>query len=206
MIKNPFKQKKDMKPNKFDTKRKYSVRAGVPEKTFRRLQDLYELLQCKPDKSGYVVTTFEEMMELTEIDSNSISIMIANGLILKTTTGGSPKYKYKWDTVKPTMDMAMTVINKKLVLKQKAKGIVSESQPESITLEVQNGVIDKEDNQEIIEKSQLSVHDQPDEFDSSIIMDSRIKDGVMIMRVNLDRLGITETDVLNAVLAISANK
>ena len=203
-----FGDNKKKEPNKFEGKRKYSIRAGVPEKTLQRLKDLHEMLHCDPDDRGYVVTTFEEMMQLTEIDSNSITIMIHNGMIRKATTGGSPKYKYKWDTIKPTMDMARTIINKKLDLKKPkaAKDVVSESKPESTSPESEEEHLERTDNAEIIEKKELSIHTETDALDSSVIMDSKVDGDIMTMHVNLTKLGITESAVLNAVLAINSNK
>lgn len=184
--------------NKFAGKRKYNIRVGLPEKTLMKLNDLHEMLHCDPDDQGYVVTTFKEIQELTEMDLVLVSIMTANGMILKQSTGASPKFKYKWDTIKPTMDMAVKLLEKRIENNQgKPEGVISESQPESIT---------EAENQEIIDKNDLTIHDDPDEFDSSIIVDSRIAGDVMTMRVNLKKLGIKETDVLNAVLAISSNK
>ena len=69
------KEKTMKKDNKFAGRRQYSIRAGLPEKTLKRLNDMYELLHCDPDKQGYVVTTFKEMQELTEMDVNLMTIM-----------------------------------------------------------------------------------------------------------------------------------
>ena len=196
------KEEPKMKDNKFKGRRQYAIRAGLPEKTLKRLIDLHELLHCDPDKQGYVVTTFKEMSELTEMDVNMMTIMVQNGMVRKATTGGSPKFKYKWDTIEPNMDMAVKLLDKKLEMKKgpealpEPEGIVSESKPESIQAE----------NQEIIDESQLEVHTEADEFDSKVIMDSRTKGDVLILRVNLKKLGITETDVLNAVLTMSSKK
>jgi len=205
IFKRKQKEEKEMKQNKFAGKRQYSIRAGLPEKTLKRLNDLYELLHCDPDPQGYVVTTFKEMNELTEMDVNLMTIMIHNGMIRKSVTGGSPKFKYKWDTIKPTMDMAVKLIDKRLDLKKgpaEPESVVSESQPESVVEEK----TDEVENQEIIDEMNLTVRDKPDEVGSSIIIDSRIAGDVMTMHVNLKKLGITETDVLNAVLAINSTK
>jgi hypothetical protein len=191
-MKNILKRKsKEMKKdNKFAGKRKHGVREGTPNKTLTRLNDLYELLHCDPDEHGFVITTFKEMNELTEIDVNILTIMVGNGMMRKAKTGTSPKFKYKWDTIKPTMDMAMKLAEEKIKMKTPADpegmaepdNIVSESQPESI-------------------------NPDPDEFDSSVIVDSHVStSGILTMHVNLPKLGIKETDVINAVLAISSNK
>jgi hypothetical protein len=208
-MKNPFKQKKKemetepnrfsgrMESNKFAGKRKYQIRIGLPEKTLIKLKDLHEMLQCDPDEHGYVVTTFKEMQELTEIDLVLVSIMTGNGMILKRPTGGSPKFMYKWDTIEPSIDMAVKLLEKRIDNNQsnKPEGIISESQPESL-------IPEKEDDYE----PGLRIPELSGEFDPSIIVDSKVAGDVMTMHVNLKKLGISETDVLNAVLAISSNK
>ena len=202
------KQKQEMKQeNKFAGKRKYAMRAGTPNKTLTRLNDLHELLQCDPDEHGYVVTTFKEMNELTEMDVNILTIMIQQGLLKKMNTGSTPKFKYKWDTIKPTMDMAVKLAETKANMKKNddpepPENVVSESKPESI-----NPDSEKEENQEIIDENKISVH-TTDEFDSSVIVDSKVDatGTFMTMHVNLKKLGIRESDVLNAVLAIDTNK
>jgi len=208
-MKNIFKRKQqeetEMKTNKFAGKRQYKLRIGLPEKTLTKLTDLYELLQCEPDKDGYVVTTFKEIQELTEMDLVLVSIMTANGMIRKATTGGSPKFKYKWDTIKPTMDMAVKLLEKRIENNKDApEGVVSESKPESLLPAPAETEVD---NQEIIDKKDISVHSEPDEFDSSVIVDCHVDtNGILTMHVNLPKLGIKESDVINAVLAISSNK
>jgi hypothetical protein len=190
-----------MESNKFAGKRKYQIRLGLPEKTLVRLKDLHEMLQCDPDDQGYVVTTFKEIQELTEMDLVILSIMTGNRMILKRVTGGSPKFKYKWDTIEPTIDMAVKLLEKRIdnnQSKDAPDGIISESQPESIIPEPEK----KEDDYE----PGLRVPELSGEFDPSIIVDSKVAGDVMTMHVNLKKLGITETDVLNAVLAISSNK
>ena len=188
-------KKEPEKENKFRGRRQYNVRAGHPEKTLKRLIDLHELLQCDPDEHGYVVTTFKEMNELTEMDVNLMTIMIQNGIMRKTITGGSPKFKYKWDTIEPSMDMAVKLLDKKMDMKR-PPDVVSDSIPESIVTTTDDGEV----------RNEVIVHDEPEEFDSSIIVDSKVAGDVMTMHVNLKKLGIKETDVLNAVLAINANK
>ncbi len=192
-MKNPLKRRQKTtemaKENKFTGKRQYAVRTGTPPKILVRLNDLYELLHCDPDNDGYVVTTFKEMNELTEMDVNMLTIMVSNGLILKRTTGTSPKFKYKWDTIKPTVDMAAKLVNKRTEMKKRdtPDNVVSESKPESLLPEPE---------------AELSVHTPPNEFDSTTIVDSRVDGDIMTMHVNLTKLGITESAVLNAVLAI----
>jgi len=208
-MKNPFKQKqKEMvrkTDNKFAGKRQYSIRTGLPEKTLKRLNDLHELLQCDPDLQGYVVTTFKEMNELTEMDVNIMTLMTQNGMIRKANTGGSPKFKYKWDTIKPTMDMAVKLLDKKLEKSKistpmsEPEGVISESKPESIIPEQEEEKIKYEPGLRI---PKLSVSDKPIDL-NSIVIDSVVSvDGIMTMHINLKKLGITEGTVLNAVLAL----
>jgi hypothetical protein len=204
-MKNILKRKsKEMKtePNRFSGrlenkvagKVKPHLRLGLPEKTLTKLKDLHEMLQCDPDEHGYVVTTFKEIQELTEMDLVILSIMIQNNMVQKAYTGGSPKFKYKWDTIKPTMDMAVTLLEKRIENNQKDKpeGVISESQPESVIPEPE-----KED-EPVIEDDITDL--------SKIVMDSLVTDDILTLHVNLKKLGITESDVLNAVLAINANK
>jgi hypothetical protein len=182
--------------NKFAGKRKYSIRQGLPEKTLIKLKDLHEMLQCDPDEHGYVVTTFKEIQELTEMDLVILSLMIHNGMIQKAYTGGSPKFKYKWDTIKPTIDMAVKLLENRIDHNQsnKPEGIISESQPESIIPETEEDLI-------VVEKPEDEIVDM-----NNIIMDSLVKGDIMTMHVNLKKLGIKESDVLNAVLSINTNK
>ena len=164
------------------------LRLGLPEKTLTKLKDLHEMLQCDPDEHGYVVTTFKEIQELTEMDLVIVSLMIQNNMIQKAYTGGSPKFKYKWDTIKPTMDMAVGLLEKRIEQNQKDKpeGVVSESQPESI----------------LPDPEEIPIEETTAKNDRSIILDSSVEDGIMTAHVNLDKLGITEAAVLNAILAI----
>jgi len=192
MKKEPNRFSGKIESNKFAGKRKYNIRVGLPEKTLMKLNDLHEMLHCDPDDQGYVVTTFKEIQELTEMDLVLVSIMTANGMILKQSTGASPKFKYKWDTIKPTMDMAVKLLEKRIENNQKdaPEGVVSESKPES--------VIPEPEQEEPVIEDEI--------FDSSIIIDSKVAGDVMTMHVNLKKLGIKETDVLNAVLAINSTK
>ena len=182
--------------NKFAGKRQYSIRTGLAEKTLIKLNDLHEMLHCDPDDHGYVVTTFKEIQELTEMDLVLVSIMTANRMILKQNTGASPKFKYKWDTIKPTIDMAVKLLEKRIKNHQdnKPEGIISESQPESITTKTDEDLI-------VVEKPEDEIVDL-----NNIVMDSLVKDDIMTMHVNLKKLGIKESDVLNAVLSINSTK
>jgi hypothetical protein len=194
---NLKRKQKEMKPkadNKFAGKRQHGVRTGTPNKTLTRLTDLYELLHCDPDEDGYVITTFKEMNELTEIDVNMLTILVANGVMRKAKTGTSPKFKYKWDTIKPTMDMAMKLADERIKMKTPAdpeamkepENIISESKPESINPKPEDTIEPSFEN---------------------IVIDSVVStDNILTMHVNLNKLSITETDVITAVLAINANK
>ena len=194
-MKNPLKRTKKaepMKENKFAGKRQYRIRTGLAEKTLVRLKDLYELLQCDPDEHGYVVTTFKEMNELTEMDLVLLSIMLTNGMLLKRNTGGSPKFKYKWDTIKPNKDMVIKLINTKYENGKKGSTIVSESQPESIVVE------EKEDVE--VKAEEIKSEPKPD-----VVLDSLVNGDIMTMHVNLSKLGLTESAVLNAVLSLKSS-
>jgi len=180
--------KKKKEPNKFAGKRRYSIRSGTPEKVLKRLNDLYELLQCDPDDQGYVITTFKEMNELTEMDVNIMTIMIHNGMIRKANTGSSPKFKYKWDTIKPTMDMAVKLIDKKLETKKGPDNVVSESQPESLLPKPA--------------ETEIEVHNEPDAQKSKVLIDYHRDGDLMTVRVNLEMFKVDEASVINAIMAL----
>ena len=190
------KEKTMKKDNKFAGRRQYSIRAGLPEKTLKRLNDMYELLHCDPDKQGYVVTTFKEMQELTEMDVNLMTIMIQNHMVLKSVTGGSPKFKYKWDTIEPNMDMAVMLLDKKLELKKgpesppEPEGIVSESKPDSIIPE-ETEKLEFEENVTL----------------PTVLIDSQVdENNVMTLHINLEKFEVTEAEVISAVMVLVATR
>ena len=195
------------KDNKFAGRRQYAIRAGLPEKILKRLIDLHELLQCDPDQQGYVVTTFKEMNELTEMDVNMMTIMVQNGIMQKRTTGGSPKFKYKWDTIDPTMDMAVKLLDKKLEMKKgpeelpEPEGIVSESKPESI--------VEKHAHLEPLVTEEKAEELRFEELTTAptVLIDSQVdENNVMTMHINLEKFEITEAEVISAVMVLVATR
>lgn len=167
--------------NKFAGKRKYHGRAGMPQTTLKRLEDFYELLQCDPDGDGYVVTTYEEIMELTHMDTNMLTIMLANGMIIKRTTGSSPKFKYKWDTIKPTLDMAVKLLEERGKYQSKWGNKKEEAKPEAEAEEI------KSDDVEITASS-------------SALMDYMLKDDILIIRVNTKMIDVEPKSVIKSVM------
>lgn len=183
--------KKKQKPeNKFASKRKYHGRAGMPQTTLKRLEDLHELLQCDPDPEGYVVTTYEEIFELTKMDSNILTIMVDNGMVLRRLTGSSPKFKYKWDTIKPNIEMASKLVS------EKAKYVAK----------LKDGKKENEDTEEVVEEVETpeaaELSNIPDEVSaaSSALMDYIMKDGVLIIRVDTKMIDIDAKSVIKSVM------
>jgi len=190
-MKNPLKRKQKpttmAKENKFSGKRQHNitdVRAGMPQTTLVRLEDLHELLQCDPDSEGYVITTFKEMQELTHMDVNLLTLLLRKGMMIKATTGASPKFKYKWDTIEPTLDMAVALLKSKIEMKNK-----NEPEPE--------------DESEVIvdDKSETLKFDHLSNTPVALI-DYHMEGDMMIMRINTDKFNIKEEAVINAVLAV----
>jgi hypothetical protein len=178
---NRGKKEKPKVANKFEGRRKYNVRAGMPQTTLKRLEDFYELLQCDPDEDGYVITTYEEIMELTHMDTNMLTIMLSNGMIIKRTTGTSPKFKYKWDTIKPTIDMAVKLLDERSNYQagMKKRGDAEQEEP----------------------TPEIVISDTPDAVDHTALLDYMIKDNIMIVRVNLSKIEVNEKTVIKSLMA-----
>lgn len=179
-----FDKKKQL--NKFEGKRKYSntqhnPRPGIEQSTLKRLEDFRELLDCDPDKEGYVITTFEEIMGLTDMDAVILSLMYKHGYLGRKSTGGSPKYKYKWKAGKPDRSMAKSVLRLKHEYEAERRA-------------------GKEGTEPTAEAEPAIAEDQLEPVSESTLIDHIVKDDILIIRVNTTMVDVDPKDIIKSVM------
>lgn len=197
-------KQKVIKPDTdMDVKRKYRIQHGLPQELFDRLKELYEFLTIKDaqDARGYVMTDYQELKEVSGISNVFLTTLIREKIILKEPVGRA--YKYKWDSIYPTYDMAMKTIEKNYEYKKVRKGEVIEPEPE----------IKAEDDAEKVKKDNAGLSSaygaKPDSENSDkfvSLIDFRTEDDIMTVRVNLKQFKVEEADVIASIMSLLAGK
>jgi len=206
--KNKTDQKsEEMQQNKFSSRRKYRIQEGLPETILKRLEDLYTLLTDIGDDE-YLPTTVEQIRDLTGLNTNYVATCVREKLIDKRThPGGSPRFEYKWNTIKPTKEMAINLIK---VAYNTGIKMLEDSIGEQVETDPNHGgdyhaqkLAEWEKERESRSLTSNFSKDTPNtqkiNADVNLVSYSTV-DGIMTIHVNLEKFNITEEEIINAVM------
>ena len=184
-----FKRKqKKMKPDTdYKSERKHKISAGFPQKVLKQLEDLHTLLTTEMDAYGYVRTDYSELTGLTGINNNYMGVLVKENLVLKTTDPEKPKnYLYKWNTIDPTLDMAVMLIEKGYRKK-----------PEKEEEDVTNVVTEDKPESEMI---------APESDDFIPLIGFKREGDLLIVRINTKQFNVDEKEILPALMQLLVKK
>lgn len=175
-----------------ETKRKYRVQHGLPQELLNKLKELYEFLTIKDamDARGFVMTDYKELKEVSGISNVFLTTIIREKIILKEPVGRA--YKYKWDSIYPTLDMSV-------------KTIEMNYQYRHITPEPEEEIV-PEAKPEIVPEPEPEPEEKPTVGEFVSLIDYRTEDNVMTVRINLQQFEVKEADVIASVMALLVKK
>jgi len=193
MVKWKWKRKQNSEEQTMENlnpKRKQRIKAGLPQKIFSELNELYEFLTIKDamDMRSYIETDYEELMKVSGLNSSYLAAVIREKLVLKEPAGEGKGYKYRWNTIRPTLDMAVAIIEKEYDRK-----LIRDERANKATV--------KSTNNDNVKSTPITKDTSP-----VSLIDYHIEGDVMTIRLNMKYFNVKGPDIVNKVMSLLVEK
>jgi hypothetical protein len=191
-MRNILKRNKNkMDKRKGNGHRRYA-RGNAPQRVHERLKELHTYLTMREamDSDGYVPSSYDDICKTSGMTTTHIGIMVNERMLIRATnTAEGLKFKYKWNTIPPTLDMAVKLLD---VAHERHHQHIIEGEA-APTAEVHSDEIENNRPEAVIEDDEPVKEEVSSDFPT--IMDYNRNGDELTIRINLANFNTDENEV-----------